>query len=201
MLEGLKVIEMSTYVAAPGAGGMLRDWGAEVIKVEPLSGCPMRSFFEGTKSKLEIVGNPIFSLDNRGKKGMTINTSNKKGADIVRELIKDADIFLTNVRPTSLENSKLDHETLLGINPKLIYCSLSGYGLDGEERDRPGFDIAAFWSRSGMAHLTREKEKNLYLLELLLEITSPQYLQLAEYWLQFMKDKKRVKAKLLKAHS
>ena len=51
MLEGLKVIEMSTYVAAPGAGGMLRDWGAEVIKVEPLSGCPMRSFFEGTKSK------------------------------------------------------------------------------------------------------------------------------------------------------
>ena len=157
MLEGLKVIEMSTYVAAPGAGGMLRDWGAEVIKVEPLSGCPMRSFFEGTKSKLEIVGNPIFSLDNRGKKGMTINTSNEKGADIVRELIKDADIFLTNVRPTSLENSNLDHETLLGINPKLIYCSLSGYGLDGEERDRPGFDIAAFWSRSGMAHLTQRK--------------------------------------------
>ena len=84
MLEGLRVIEMSTYVAAPGAGGMLRDWGAEVIKVEPLTGCPMRSFFEGTKSKLEIVGNPIFSLDNRGKKGMTINTSNEKGADIVR---------------------------------------------------------------------------------------------------------------------
>ena len=62
MLEGLRVIEMSTYVAAPGAGGMLRDWGAEVIKVEPLTGCPMRSFFEGTKSKLEIVGNTIFSL-------------------------------------------------------------------------------------------------------------------------------------------
>ena len=157
MLEGLRVIEMSTYVAAPGAGGMLRDWGAEVIKVEPLTGCPMRSFFEGTKSKLEIVGNPIFSLDNRGKKGMTINTSNEKGADIVRQLIKDADIFLTNVRPTSLEKSKLDHETLLEINPKLIYCSLSGYGLDGEERDRPGFDIAAFWSRSGMAHLTQRK--------------------------------------------
>ena len=155
MLEGLKVIEMSTYVAAPGAGGMLRDWGAEVIKVEPLTGCPMRSFFEGTKSKLEIIGNPIFSLDNRGKKGMTINTSNEKGADIVRELIKEADIFLTNVRPTSLEKSKLDHNTLLKINPKLIYCSLSGYGLDGDEKDRPGFDIAAFWSRSGMAHLTQ----------------------------------------------
>ena len=157
MLEGLKVIEMSTYVAAPGAGGMLRDWGAEVIKVEPLSGCPMRSFFEGTKSKVEIVGNPIFSLDNRGKKGMTINTSNEKGANIVRELIKEADIFLTNVRPTSLEKSRLDHKTLLNINKRLIYCSLSGYGLEGEERDRPGFDIAAFWSRSGMAHLTQRK--------------------------------------------
>ena len=69
------------------------------------------------------------------EKGMTINTSNEKGADIVRELIKDADIFLTNVRPTSLERSKLDHETLLKINPKLIYCSLSGYGLDGKERE------------------------------------------------------------------
>ena len=91
------------------------------------------------------------------KKGQKINTSNKKGADIVRELNKDADIILTNLRPTSLENSNLDHETLLGINPKLIYCSLSGYGLDGEERDRPGFDIAAFWSRSGMAHLTQRK--------------------------------------------
>ena len=83
MLEGLKVIEMSTYVAAPGAGGMLRDWGAEVIKVEPLTGCPMRSFFEGTKSKLEIIGNPIFSLDNRGKKGMTINTSNENYQNVI----------------------------------------------------------------------------------------------------------------------
>ena len=157
MLEGLKIIEMATYVAAPAAGGMLRDWGADVIKIEPIAGCPMRKFFEGTKSTLEIVGNPIFGLDNRGKKGMTINTSDARGADIVRELIKEADVFLTNVRPTSLENAKLDYKSLMNINKKLIYCSLSGYVLEGEERDRPGFDIAAFWSRSGMAHLTQRK--------------------------------------------
>ena len=78
MLEGLKIIEMATYVAAPAAGGMLRDWGADVIKIEPIAGCPMRKFFEGTKSTLEIVGNPIFGLDNRGKKGMTINTSDAR---------------------------------------------------------------------------------------------------------------------------
>ena len=106
MLEGLKVIEMATYVAAPAAGAMLRDWGAEVIKVEPLNGCPMRRFFEGMKSNVPIEGNPIFTLDNRGKKGISINTSDEKGADIVRELIKDADIFLTNVRPQSLESAK-----------------------------------------------------------------------------------------------
>ena len=157
MLEGLKVIEMATYVAAPAAGAMLRDWGAEVIKVEPLNGCPMRRFFEGMKSNVPIEGNPIFTLDNRGKKGISINTSDEKGADIVRELIKDADIFLTNVRPQSLESAKLDHESLLKLNPKLIYCSLTGYGLEGEEKNRPGFDVAAYWSRSGMAHLTQRK--------------------------------------------
>ena len=157
MLEGLKVIEMATYVAAPAAGAMLRDWGAEVIKVEPLNGCPMRRFFEGMKSNVPIEGNPIFTLDNRGKKGISINTSDEKGADIVRELIKDADIFLTNVRPQSLESAKLDYESLLKVNPKLIYCSLTGYGLDGEEKNRPGFDVAAYWSRSGMAHLTQRK--------------------------------------------
>ena len=157
MLEGLKVIEMATYVAAPAAGAMLRDWGAEVIKVEPLNGCPMRRFFEGMKSNVPIEGNPIFTLDNRGKKGISINTSDEKGAKIVRELIKDADIFLTNVRPKSLESANLNHEELHKINPKLIYCSLTGYGLNGEERNRPGFDVAAYWSRSGMAHLTQRK--------------------------------------------
>ena len=157
MLEGLKVIEMATYVAAPAAGAMLRDWGAEVIKVEPLNGCPMRRFFEGMKSNVPIEGNPIFTLDNRGKKGISINTSDEKGAKIVRELIKDADIFLTNVRPKSLVSAKLDHEELHKINPQLIYCSLTGYGLDGEEKNRPGFDVAAYWSRSGMAHLTQRK--------------------------------------------
>jgi len=157
MLEGLKVIEMATYVAAPAAGAMLRDWGADVTKVEPLNGCPMRRFFEGMKSNVPIEGNPIFTLDNRGKRGVTINTSDKKGADIIRKMIKDADVFLTNVRPQSLESAKLDHETLLKINPKLIYCSLTGYGLDGEEKNKPGFDIAAYWSRSGMAHLTQRK--------------------------------------------
>ncbi|MDB9926265.1 CoA transferase [Hyphomicrobiales bacterium] len=157
MLEGLKVIEMATYVAAPAAGAMLRDWGADVTKIEPLNGCPMRRFFEGMKSNVPIEGNPIFTLDNRGKKGITINTSDQKGADIVRKMINDADVFLTNVRPQSLESAKLDHKTLMKINPRLIYCSLTGYGLEGEEKNKPGFDIAAYWSRSGMAHLTQRK--------------------------------------------
>lgn len=157
MLEGLKVIEMATYVAAPAAGAMLRDWGADVTKIEPLNGCPMRRFFEGMKSNVPIEGNPIFTLDNRGKKGITINTSDQKGADIVRKMINDADVFLTNVRPQSLESAKLDHKTLMKINPRLIYCSLTGYGLEGAEKNKPGFDIAAYWSRSGMAHLTQRK--------------------------------------------
>ena len=107
MLEGIKVVEMATYIAAPAAGGVMADWGAEVIKVEPLGGCPMRNFF-ATAMTDDYPDNPIFALDNRGKRALAVNTSTDEGTDIVRKLIKDADVFLTNVRPGQLEKQGLD---------------------------------------------------------------------------------------------
>jgi crotonobetainyl-CoA:carnitine CoA-transferase CaiB-like acyl-CoA transferase len=155
MLEGLKVIEYATYMAAPGAGCILSDWGAEVIKIEPPGGDPIRKFFQTIGT--DITDNPVFDFDNRGKRSIVIDTARDEGQALVRQLVSDADVFLTNVRPGGLERSGLDHAALAALNPKLVYCSLTGYGLEGPDADRPGFDIASFWARSGVAHLTIPK--------------------------------------------
>ncbi len=155
MLEGIKVVEYATYMAAPGAGGILRDWGADVTKIEPPGGDPIRLFFRTIGT--DIQDNPVFDFDNRGKKSIVIDTSKPDGQALIRELVKDADVFLTNVRPGGLTRSGLDYDSLKSLNPKLVYCSLTGYGLEGEDADRPGFDIASFWSRTGVASLTIPK--------------------------------------------
>jgi crotonobetainyl-CoA:carnitine CoA-transferase CaiB-like acyl-CoA transferase len=155
MLKGLKVVEFATYIAAPGAGGIMADWGAEVIKVEPPAGDPIRGFF--TTIGHVSDSNPVFELDNRGKKGVVLDTSKPEGRAALVRLVKDADIFLTNVRPAALKRARLDWESLKAENPKLIYASVTGYGLQGADADKPGFDVASFWSRSGMLGLTTPK--------------------------------------------
>lgn len=155
MLEGIKVVEYATYMAAPGAGCILRDWGADVVKIEPPGGDPIRLFFRSIGTDLQ--DNPVFDFDNRGKRSVIIDTRQPQGQTLIRELVADADVFLTNVRPGGLVRSGLDHESLCALNPKLVYCSLSGYGLEGPDADRPGFDIASFWSRTGVANLSIPK--------------------------------------------
>lgn len=156
MLEGVKVIEMATYIAAPAAGGVMADWGAEVIKIEPLAGCPMRQFF-ATAMTDEYPDNPVFALDNRGKRTVAINTSTAEGADLVRQMIKDADIFITNLRPAQLKKQGLDFDSLHKINAKMVYASVTGFGLDGAEANKPGFDTAAFWAKSGIGWMMTPK--------------------------------------------
>src|SRR5262245_5907840 len=110
MLTGLKVVEYATYIAAPGAGGMLSDWGADVVKIEPLARDPMRQFFQSIGA--EAAGNPVFELDKRGKRSIALDTSKLEGANAVRRIVASADVFLTNIRPASLKRSGLDYETL-----------------------------------------------------------------------------------------
>jgi len=155
MLEGIRVVEHATYMAAPGAGSILADWGAEVIKIEPPGGDPIRNFMATIGT--DIADNPVFDFDNRGKKSIIVNTAEAEGQAIVRELAEGADVFLTNVRPGGLERAGLDYPQLAQVNPRLVYCSLTGYGLTGPDANRPGFDVASFWSRSGVARLTIPK--------------------------------------------
>ncbi|MEM6666197.1 MAG: CoA transferase, partial [Pseudomonadota bacterium] len=152
MLDGIRVIEHATYMAAPGAGGILSDWGADVIKIEPPGGDPIRNFFASIGSDIDV--NPVFDFDNRGKRSIELNTSTAAGQEVVKRLAGSADVFLTNVRPGGLTRAGLDFPSLIELNSKLVYCSLTGYGLEGPDKDRPGFDVASFWSRSGAAHIT-----------------------------------------------
>ena len=148
MLEDLKVVELATYVAAPAAGALLAEWGAAVVKIETAGGDPWRYFFAAL-GRDEAV-NPVFELDNRGKRAMVIDIRIPEGAAIVRDMVAGADVLLTNIRPAALKRAGLDWDSLKTAAPRLIYASVSGYGLDGADANRAGFDIAAFWARSGL---------------------------------------------------
>ena len=149
-MEGIRVVELGFWVAGPSVAGVLADWGAEVVKIEPTDGDPMRGLF-AKGFALDVPANPPFELDNRGKRSIALDFDGPEGRTVMLDLIDRADVFVTNVRPGGLARAGLDYESLSKRNPRLVYLSLTGYGLDSPERDRPAFDVGAFWSRSGMA--------------------------------------------------
>jgi len=151
LLEGLKVVEMATWVAGPSAAAVLADWGAEVVKVESPIGDATRVYYPDTA---EQPGNPVFANENRGKKGVMLDISRPEGREALKTLLRQADIFITNVRPGSMKRAGLDYESLKAEMPTLIYGAVTGYGLIGPEADTPAFDMTAFWTRSGVAHAT-----------------------------------------------
>ncbi len=145
MLEGIRVVEFSTYVAAPICGAMLADLGAEVIKIEAPSGDLMRPFLWP-----QGKGNVRFDSVNGEKKSITINLKAEGGIKALQTLAASADVFLTNTRLKSLVKNGLDAETLCAMNPKLIYAWLSGCGDKGPEADLPAFDSSTYWAKSGL---------------------------------------------------
>jgi len=148
VLEGLKIVEFATYVAAPSAAAVMSDWGADVIKVESGRGDPTRRTFVATP---HLEGNPVYEFENHGKRGIVLDIAKPAGREALLRLLKDADVFLTNVRPAALKRARLDYESLKADFPRLIYTIVTGYGLQGEGADLPAFDAAAFWSRAGVA--------------------------------------------------
>ena len=150
-MEGIRVVELGVWVAGPAAGGILADWGAEVIKIEPPSGDPARIFQKMLGG--DMPNNPPFELDNRGKQSVVLDLSKQEGLEAALKLIDTADIFLTNLRTGALSRLGLDHTNLLENNDRLIYCGITGYGDKGEDADKPAYDVAAFWARSGIADL------------------------------------------------
>ena len=150
ILKGIRVVDFTTYVAAPAATRIMADWGADVIKVEAPGGDLYRGYGAQMDSPIDEDKNPIYLLKNCNKKGLGLNLKNPEGMEAMHKLIASAEIFVTNVRMNSLKNLGLDYETLHAKYPKLVYGFCGGYGLYGEESGRPGFDIVTFWARGGM---------------------------------------------------
>jgi len=151
LLEGIRVVEMGLWVAGPSAGGLLADWGAEVVKLEMPTGDPMRTLYSALSGSKESRC-PPFDVHNRGKRSVAIDVNHADGCALAHKIIASADVFLTNMRPQFLRRAGLDHEQLLAANPKLVYGILTGYGLVGPDKDAPGFDMAAFSARSGVSY-------------------------------------------------
>jgi len=147
-MEGICVVEVGMWVAGPSASAILGDWGADVVKIEPIDGDP----FRGLISSFGADGtSPPFELDNRNKRSIGLELSTVEGREVAARLVDQADVFVTNARPAALARAGLDYETVAARNPRLVYASVSGYGVDGPERDRAAYDVGAFWSRAGVA--------------------------------------------------
>ena len=149
-LSGIKVVEMGVFVAGPAAAAVLGDWGAEVVKIEnPAGGDPIRALVSLGLALIEPDVNPALELENRNKRSVAIDVTKPQGRDVVLRMLRDADVFVSNLRAAALARAGLSYEDVKKVNPRVIYATLSGYGTRGPDKDRAAFDYAAFWARTG----------------------------------------------------
>lgn len=156
VFSGLKVVDLASFIAGPAATTVLSDFGADVIKVEPPeTGDPYRYFYRLAPNP-PLAENYAWQLTNRNKRSLAVNLKNPQAAQVLARLVKWADVFVTNFPPRVRKGLGLDYENLAPLNPRLIYADLTGYGESGPEADKPGFDITAYWARSGLMTFTRD---------------------------------------------
>lgn len=159
-LDDITIIEIDNYMAAPSAAAILADLGARVIKVEPLGGDPMRGIGRPAKIEGELKGYDFgFDVDNRGKRSIAVALDTPEGASLVQQLVTDAQVFLCNLLPHRQKRFGLDPETLMSVNPTLVHATLTGYGSDGPDALRPGYDVTAFFGRSGLYDAMRDGDE------------------------------------------
>jgi len=151
-LSGIQVVEVAIWLAAPAAAAILADWGARVIKVEPPTGDPMRQVYK-TAFSSSAEENPFFEQANRGKWSVVLDLKHEKARDVMGRLLKGADVFITNLRPRVLQRMGLSYDDVSALNPRLVYCQVTGYGRGHQEENRPAYDIGAVWARAGLAHM------------------------------------------------
>lgn len=157
LLEGVKVVELATFIAAAGAGRFLADCGAEVIKIESAKGDPLRYTAPGEGRPLDMYENTTWDLENANKTCISLNMKAPEGKEAFYKLLEDADVLITNWRVQALERAGLDYESLKERFPKLVYAMCTGYGQYGPDKDLPGFDFTAFFARGGYLDSLRQR--------------------------------------------
>lgn len=153
VMKGIRILEVAQFTFVPAAGAILADWGADVIKVEhPVRGDAQRGFVNMGGVAVAPDRNPLIEHPNRGKRSVGIDLTTPEGQELLHEIARTADVFLTNYLPDARSKSRFDIDIIRAVNPRIIYARGSAYGDKGPERQTGGYDQTAFWSRSGIAH-------------------------------------------------
>jgi crotonobetainyl-CoA:carnitine CoA-transferase CaiB-like acyl-CoA transferase len=151
VMKGVRILEVAQFTFVPAAGAVLADWGADVIKIEhPVRGDTQRGFLAVTGQKTNPNRFTLMEHPNRGKRSVGLDVSTPEGQELLYEIAKTADVFLTNYLPQARQKHKFDVEHIRAANPNIIYARGSAYGDKGPEREVGGFDGTAFWTRSGV---------------------------------------------------
>lgn len=150
-LAGIKVVEVAMWAFVPAAGGILADMGADVIKVEPPSGDPLRGLRTALGSNANTSVDLSWESYNRGKRSITLDLKQAEGREVLMKLLADADVFVSNLLPQARRDMQIDADTLRARFPKLIYATGSALGPNGADAERGGFDAITFWARGGVA--------------------------------------------------
>ena len=157
-LEGVKVLELATFIAGPSCTRYLADLGAEVIKVEAPNGDPLRFTAVNEGRPFGDQEDTSFCLENTGKRCVTLNTKTEGGRKVLEDLLSKCDIFVTNWRQPALERAGLDYNTIHAKYPRIVMGFVSGYGEKGPDKDLPGFDFTSFFARGGVMGTMYDKE-------------------------------------------
>jgi len=156
IFSDLKVVDLASYIAGPAATTILSDYGANVIKVEPPGGDPYRMFY-ATPPNPVCERNYAWQLTNRNKRSIALDLKQASAKEILSRLVKWADVLVTNFPPKVKLGLGLAYEQLAPLNPRLIYADITGYGAAGPEADKPGFDVTAYWARTGLMEVTHDE--------------------------------------------
>jgi len=155
IFSGLKVVDFASFIAGPGAAVILSDFGADVIKVEPPTGDTWRIGYK-IPPQPRAQDNYPWHLNNRNKRGMTLDLKSPEARAVLRRLVEWADVLIVNTPHPAREKLKLGYDDVAHWNPRLIYADVTGYGDNGPDARLPGFDITSYWARSGLLSLTRD---------------------------------------------
>ena len=154
LLEGIKVIDAASFIAGPSAATIMSDYGAEVIKIEPQSGDSLRNLIINGRMPIGPE-NYCWELTSRNKKSISLNLKDVKAQNILLDLVKEADVFITNMPFPIRKKLKITAEDIMPHNERIIYASLTGYGEVGPDADRTAYDSMAWWARSGLMDFVR----------------------------------------------
>src|SRR5437667_1450969 len=155
IFSGLKVVDFASFIAGPGAAVILSDFGADVVKVEPPKGELWRIGQRIPPQPYSDIAYP-FQLANRNKRGLALDLKSPSASAVLERLVKWADVFIVNTPHPARKKLKLEYDDVAQWNPRLIYADLTGYGEKGPDASLPGFDITAYWARSGLLSMTRD---------------------------------------------